>query len=102
MAGGQNLRFIKLKAGGNTIMVLPASSFIKFFEYGQEVVKEVAALPEADRIEANMGEEYLRGFNEAMIFMKNSFTEQLNKSLVDMEIAEITPGSVEKINPDSI
>lgn len=102
MVGGQKLRFIKLKAGGNTVMVLPASSFIGFFDYGKEVVKEIAALPEATRIEEGMSEEFLKGFGAALNFLQNSFTEQLNKSLVDIQIAEITPGSTEKIKPDSI
>ena len=102
MAGGQNLRFIKLKAGGNTVMVLPASSFINFFDYGREVAKEIAALPEATRVEEGMSEEFLKGFQAGLSFLQNSFTDQLNKSLVDIQIAEITPGSTEKIKPDSI
>ena len=102
MAGGQTLRFIKLKVGESGIMVLPATSFIKFFDYGQEVVKEISALPETTKIEEGMTDEFLKGFQSALNFMQKSFVDQFNKSLVDIEIAEITPGSTEKVNPDSI
>jgi hypothetical protein len=102
MAQGFQLRFIKLKAEGNAVIVLPATSFIKFFEYYNTLSAEMAAVSPEDKMQEGITDEFIKGFASAVVFMNNSFTEQLNKATVDIQIAEITPGSTERIKPESI
>ena len=104
MAGGQILRFIKLKPkdSGTSIMVLPAGSFIKFFEFAEQAGQEMMALPEATKIEEKISDEFIGGYIAAVNFMKNTFIDQMNRALVDTEIAEITPGSISEIDHTKI
>lgn len=102
MAQGIPLRFIKLKAEGNAVIVLPAASFIKFFEYYNTLSQEMAAISPEDKTREGVSDDFIKGFASAVTFMNNSFHTQLNKAMVDIEIAEITPGSTERIKPDSI
>lgn len=104
MAGGQVLRFIKLKPkdSGTSIMALPAGSFIKFFEFATQAGEEMMTLPETTKIEEKISDEFIGGYIAAVNFMKNMFIDQMNKAMVNTEIAEITPGSVSEIDPSKI
>lgn len=102
MAQGPTLRFIKMKAGGNAIMILPATSFVNFLNFGQELGQEMAALDPVVKAEEGVNDDFIKGYLSAVSFMQNMFIEQLNKAMVNVEIAEITPGSVGKVDPEAI